>query len=65
MGLRLISILLLLQCGDRLQISESDVYRRQILTTEVDSRAVRVIRMEDKNKQFNSIRVKLVIIRAY
>ena len=65
MGLRLISILLLLQCGDRLQISESDVYRRQILTTEVDPRAVRVIRIEDKNKQFNSTRVKLVIIRAY
>ena len=42
MGLRPSEIFLLLQCGDRLQSSESDVYRRQILTTKVDSRAVRV-----------------------
>ena len=28
--------------GDRLKSSESDVYRRQILTTKVDPRAVRV-----------------------
>ena len=32
---------LLIQCADRLQSSESDVYRRQILTTKVDPRAVR------------------------
>ena len=42
MGLRPLEICLLLQCGDRLESSESDVYRRQILTTEVDPRAVRV-----------------------
>ena len=33
---------LLLQRGVRLQTSESDVYRRQILKSEVDSRTVRV-----------------------
>ena len=42
MGLRPLEIFLILQCGDRLQSSESDVYRRQILTTKVDPRAVRV-----------------------
>ena len=42
MGLRPLEIFLLLQHGDRLQTSESDVYRRQILTTKVDPRAVRV-----------------------
>ena len=40
--LRLLRIFLLLQCGDRLYSSESDVYRRQFLTTKVDPRAVRV-----------------------
>ena len=34
--------ILIVKPGDRLQTSESDVYRRQILTTEVDPRAVRV-----------------------
>ena len=33
---------LFLQCGDRLYASESDVYRRQILTTKGDPRAERV-----------------------
>ena len=42
MGLRPLVIFLFLQCGDQLQSSESDVYRRQILTTKVDPRAVRV-----------------------
>ena len=32
MGPRPLEIFLLLQCGDRLYKSESDVYRRQILT---------------------------------
>ena len=41
MGLRPLEIFLLLQCEDRLWSSESDVYRRQILTTKVDPRAVR------------------------
>ena len=41
MDLRPLEIFLFLQCGDRLQSSESDVYRRQILTTNVDPRAVR------------------------
>ena len=40
MGLRSLQIFLFLQ--DRLQSSESDVYRRQILTTKVDPRALRV-----------------------
>ena len=31
-----------LQCSDRLQSSESHVYRRQLLTTKVDPRTVRV-----------------------
>ena len=42
MGLRPLEIFLLLQCGDRLKSSESDVYRRHILTTNVYPRAVRV-----------------------
>ena len=42
MGLRLLEIFLLSQRGNRLESSESDVYRRQILTTEVYSRAERV-----------------------
>ena len=42
MGLWPLEICLLLQCGDRLESSESDVYRRQILTTKVDPRALRV-----------------------
>ena len=40
MGLRPLEIFLLSQCGDRINWSESDVYRRQILTTKVYSRAV-------------------------
>ena len=39
MGLRPLEIFLLMQRGDRLEMSESDVYRRQILTTKVDLRA--------------------------
>ena len=42
MGLQQLEIFSLLQCGERLKMSESDVYRRQILTTKVDPRAVRV-----------------------
>ena len=42
MGLRRIYIFLLLQCGDGLfYTSESDVYRRQILTNKVHPRTVR------------------------
>ena len=37
-----IIIILLFQCEDRLQTSESDVYRRQILTSKVDPRPGRV-----------------------
>ena len=39
---------LTLQCVDRLESSESDVYRRQILTTKVDPRTVRVKRYETR-----------------
>ena len=42
MDLRTSEIFLLLQCGDRLESSESDVCRRQILTSKVDPRTVRV-----------------------
>ena len=35
-----LEIFVLLQCGDRLQSTESDVCRRQILSTEVDPRTV-------------------------
>ena len=42
MGLRPLEIFLLLQCGDRLYSSESDVYRRQILSTKYDPRTIRV-----------------------
>ena len=40
--IRPLEIFLLLQCGDQLWTSEYDVYRCLILTTEVDSCAVRV-----------------------
>ena len=54
MGLRQLVIFLFLQRGDRLQSSESDVYRRQILTTKIDPRAVRVnpISAEHDNNRF-------------
>ena len=42
MGLWTLEIALLLQCMDLFKSSESDVYRRQILTTKVDARAVRL-----------------------
>ena len=42
MGLRLLEIFLLLLCGDRLETTEYDVYRSQILTTKVNPLAVRV-----------------------
>ena len=42
MGLLPLEIVLLLLCGDRLWQSESNVYRRQIMTSKVDPRAVRV-----------------------
>ena len=42
MGLRLLEIFLLLHCRDRLKSSASDVCRRQILTTNVYPRAVKV-----------------------
>ena len=51
MGLQTFEIFSLLQCGDRLYTSESDVYRRQILTIKVDPRAVRV---KSRNKSPNA-----------
>ena len=51
MGLRPVEIFLLLQCEDRLKSSESEVYRRQILTTKVYPRTVRVRHVEPRNKQ--------------
>ena len=42
MGVRSLQIFLLSQCRNRLQTSESDVCRRQILTSKVDSRTLRV-----------------------
>ena len=42
MGLRQLEIFLILHGWDRLKSLESDVYRRQILTTKVDLRTVRV-----------------------
>ena len=42
MGLWPLEIFLILQFGDRLQSSESDVYRRLIRTSKVDPRTVRV-----------------------
>ena len=42
MGFRPLEICLLLQYGDRLQSSGSNVYRRQILSPKVDPRTVRV-----------------------
>ena len=46
MGLGPLEISLLLQHRDRLQSSESDVFRRQILTTKVNPRAVMVKQSE-------------------
>ena len=42
-GATVIINIVLFQCGDRLCTSESDVYRRQILTYKVGPRAERVI----------------------
>ena len=42
MGQQPIEIFIPLQRGDRLKLSESDVYRRQILMTKVDPRAVSI-----------------------
>ena len=42
MGLRSLEIVLLLQRGDRFYTLEFDVYRREIPTTKVNPRAVRV-----------------------
>ena len=42
MGLRSLEIFYFFQRGDRLYTSESDVYRRQILTYKDDPRAERV-----------------------
>ena len=42
MGLRLLQIFSYIQCQDRLESSESDIYRRQIMATKVAPRAVRV-----------------------
>ena len=36
MCLRPLQIVIFLKCGDRLKTLESDVYRRQIMTTKVD-----------------------------
>ena len=44
MGLRPLEIFSLLQFGERLKSSESDVYRRQILRNKVDPRTVMVKR---------------------
>ena len=41
MGVLTLEIFLILQCGDRFYTAESDVYRRQILTSKVNPRAVR------------------------
>ena len=46
-GSTAITNILLFQCGDRLQASESDVCRRQILTPEVDPRAERLTECEN------------------
>ena len=42
MGLHPLEIFVPIQCGDRLHTSESNVYRRQILTSEDDPRTVMV-----------------------
>ena len=42
MGLQPLYIFVLLQSGDRLYTLESDVYRRQIRTSKVDARTVKV-----------------------
>ena len=56
MGLQPLDIYLLLQCMDRLQSSESDVYGRQIMTTNVDPRTVRVKQVDlHNNKQEKAV----------
>ena len=61
MGIRSLEIVLLFQCGLRLKSSESDVYRRQILTTKVDLRAARVnpLRARDADGRTNIISICL------
>ena len=47
MGLRPLEIFSLLQGGDRLWSSESDVYRRQILTTKVGTQKTQHSRLDN------------------
>ena len=53
MGLRPLLIYFLLQWRYQLKSSESDVYRRQILTSKVDPRAVRVKTIIHEPKNHN------------
>ena len=64
MGLRPLEIYLLLglQCGDRLYSSESDVYRRQILTTKIDPFAVKLKRLSSSfNDSFSTLSFRICI----
>ena len=53
--------------GFRLQTSDSDVYRRQILTSKVDPRTVRVNDDDQECSQisFNYTQITLIIVKLY
>ena len=56
MGLRQLVIFLFLQYRDRLESSESDVYRRQILTTKDYSRTIRANTRHHSHWEWNVIK---------
>ena len=60
--LRRLEIFVLLQHGERLFSAESDVYRRQILTTKVGPRAVRV-NYRHLLRSFNPYNAKIFLYR--
>ena len=63
MGIRSLEICLFLQWGDRLYTSESDVYRRQILSSKVDHGVVRV-KAQTYQCEFACVRIRVIGFHA-
>ena len=65
MGLRPLEFFIFFPCGDRLYTSESDVYRRQILTYKDGPRAVRVKLAEKNYWTYASDRCTITVHKLY
>ena len=61
MSLRPLEKVLFLQCEDHLKSSESDVYRRQILTTKVNPRTVRFKGLTNDHKFYQDQKIFLAV----